>query len=106
MSKFLIGLAFVVGLLATECLGQQPGTAEIATDQAAYRFAKQEAELQAARGKVGHWLGIAPGCKFAGVGSSNSTTRPNHCTSKKYRIVARACAIGQNGVVYWSSQWR
>ena len=106
MNKILIALAFILGLLSTECFGQQAGTAEVARDHAAYVFAKREAELQASRGVVGHLLGIAPGCRFAGVGSSNSTARPNHCTSKKYRMVARAFAIGKNGVVYWSSQWR
>ena len=106
MNKILVALAFIVGLFATECFGQQAGTAEVATDHAAYVFAKREAELQASRGVVGHLLGIAPGCRFAGVGSSNSTARPNHCTSSKYRLVARAFAIGRNGKIYWSAHYR
>jgi hypothetical protein len=79
---------------------------EVNSDSQAYAFAKREAQLQAARERVGHLLGIAPGCRFAGVGSSNSVARPNHCTTRKYRLVARAYAIGRSGKVYWSAHYR
>jgi hypothetical protein len=106
VSKTLILIAFILGLLASECFAQQPGTAEVATDHSAYVFAKREAELQASRGVVGHLLGIAPGCRFAGVGSSGSVQQPNHCTSRKHVLVGRAFAISSNGKVYWSAQYR
>ena len=93
-------------LCAAAAYGQQPNTAEVATDHGAYVFAKREAELQAGRGVVGHLLGIAPGCRFAGVGSSGSVQQPNHCTTRKYVLVGRAFAIGRNGKVYWSAQYR
>ena len=79
---------------------------EVNTDPAAYAFAKREAQLQASRERVGHYLGIAPGCRFAGVGSSQSTARPSHCTTRKYRLVARAYAVGRSGRVYWSAHYR
>jgi hypothetical protein len=79
---------------------------EVNSDSQAFAFAKREAQLQASRERVGHFLGIAPGCRFAGVGSSNSTARPNHCTTNRYRLVARAFAVGRSGRVYWSAQYR
>jgi len=79
---------------------------EVNHDQRAYDHAKREATLQAKLGRVGHFLGIAPGCRFAGVGSSGSVARPNHCSTTRYRLVARAHAIGRNGVVYWSSMYK
>ena len=94
-------IAFIVGLLACELVAQ-----EVNSDPNAYAFAKREAQIQANRERVGHFLGIAPGCRFAGVGSSNSTARPNHCTTNRYRLVARAFAIGRSGKVYWSAHYR
>lgn len=76
------------------------------TDARAYAHAQREADLQASRERVGHYLGIAPGCRFSGVGSSHSTSRPNHCTTNRYRLVARAFAIGRSGRVYWSAHYR
>lgn len=93
----LIAIASIVN-------AQQP--AEVASDKRAYEFAKREAQTQARLGRVGHWLGIAPGCRFAGVGSSGATNRPAHCSTTRYRLVARAFAIGANGKVYWSAQYR
>jgi hypothetical protein len=93
-------------LCGAVCAAQEPGTAEVASDTRAYAHAKREAELQASRGRVGHLLGIAPGCRFAGVGSSGSPQRPNHCTTSRYRLVARAFAIGAGGKVYWSAHYR
>jgi len=79
---------------------------EVNSDSQAYAFAKREAQMQASKERVGHFLGIAPGCRFAGVGSSTSVARPNHCTTRKYRLVARAYAIGRSGRVYWSAHYR
>ena len=80
--------------------------AEVMKDARAYAFAKREADIQAARRDVGHFLGIAPGCSGAGVGSSDSPNRPNHCTFNDKALVARAFAIGRDGKVYWSAQYR
>ena len=88
-------------LLAAAAIAQ-----EVYSDPAAYAFAKREARIQADRERVGHFLGIAPGCRFAGVGSSNSIARPNHCTTNRYRLVARAYAVGRSGKVYWSAHYR
>ena len=79
---------------------------EIRNDEAAYAFAQREAQIQAQRGRVGHFLGVAPGCRFAGVGQSMSVNNPNHCTTKRYRLVARAYAVSADGRVYWSAQYR
>lgn len=79
---------------------------EVNRDSAAYAHAKREAQIQANRGRVGHFLGIAPGCRFSGVGSSGSPNTPNHCRTNRYALVARAYAIGANGKVYWSAHYR
>lgn len=99
---------FIILLLAmtSAVQSQEPGTAEVAADPVAYSHAKREAELQASSGRVGHFLGIAPGCRFAGVGSSGSAQKPNHCTTNRYRLVARAFAVGRNGKIYWSAHYR
>lgn len=78
---------------------------EVMADARAYAHAKREAQLQASRGRVGHLLGTAPGCRASGVGSSFSTSSPNHCTFNR-TLVARAYAIGANGKVYWSAHYR
>ena len=88
-------------LLGSACYAQV-----VNSDERAFAHAQREADIQAQRGQVGHFLGIAPGCRFAGVGSSMSTNRPNHCTTNRYRLVARAYAIGRNGKVYWSAHYR
>ena len=97
ITKVLIAWILLAGIAAAQ---------EVNTDSAAYAFAKREAQLQASRERVGHFLGIAPGCRFAGVGSSTSVSKPNHCTTRKYRLVARAYAIGRSGKVYWSAHYR
>jgi hypothetical protein len=88
-------------LLGSACYAQS-----VNQDSAAFAHAQREANLQASRERVGHFLGIAPGCRFSGVGSSNSVAQPNHCTTRKYRLVARAYAIGRSGKVYWSAHYR
>lgn len=80
-------------------------TAEVMRDARAYAHAKREAQIQASRGRVGHFLGTAPGCRASGVGDSFSTSSPNHCTPGR-TLVARAYAIGGNGRVYWSAHYR
>jgi hypothetical protein len=79
---------------------------EVNRDARAYAFAKREAQMQAAREQCGHLLGIAPGCRFAGVGMSRSTNQPRHCSTSNLRLVARAYAIGRSGKVYWSAHYR
>jgi len=79
---------------------------EVNSDSQAYAHAKREAQLQAAREQCGHLLGIAPGCRFAGVGMSRSTTQPRHCSTSNLRLVARAYAVGRSGKVYWSAHYR
>ena len=88
-------------LLGSACYAQA-----INSDERAFAHAQREANLQASRERVGHFLGIAPGCRFAGVGSSTSIARPNHCTTRKYKLVARAYAVGRSGKVYWSAHYR
>lgn len=104
----LILASFLAGCITSAAMSSDPvyRTAEVRLDERAYQHAQREAQLQASRSRVGHWLGIAPGCRFAGVGSSTSTSRPNHCSTGRYRLVARAWAIGRDGKVYWSAQYR
>lgn len=99
--KTIRNVFLVWALLASAAYAQQ-----VNRDDRAFAFAQREADLQARREQVGHFLGIAPGCRFAGVGSSFSTSRPNHCSTNKYRLVARAYAIGRSGKVYWSAHYR
>ena len=88
-------------LLGSACYAQV-----VNSDERAFAHAQREADLQASRDRVGHFLGIAPGCRFAGVGSSMSVNRPNHCTTNMYRLLARAYAISRSGRVYWSAHYR
>jgi hypothetical protein len=98
MLRFL----FICFLVSASYLPAQ----EVQHDQQAYIFAQREAQLQANRERVGHFLGIAPGCRFSGVGQSMSTNDPRHCTTNRYRLVARAYAISRSGKVYWSAHYR
>jgi hypothetical protein len=79
--------------------------ADVRIDAAAYSFALREATLQASRHSVGHLLGIAPGCRGSGVGSSSSPSSPNHCVSGG-QLVARAGVRGSDGKWYWSAHYR
>lgn len=88
-------------LLGSACFAQA-----VNSDGRAFDHAQREADLQASRERVGHFLGIAPGCRFSGVGCSGSVSRPNHCTTTRHRLVARAYAIGRSGRVYWSAHYR
>lgn len=91
----------VWALLGSACFAQV-----VDKDERAFAHAQREANLQAMKERVGHLLGIAPGCRFSGVGCSSSVSRPNHCTTGRYRLVARAYAIGRSGRVYWSAHYR
>lgn len=78
-------------------------------DAAAYAHAQREAQMLAARGTVGHPLGVAPGCRYSGTGTSFSPDQPNHCYADEMpesRLVARAMAQGRDGKVYWSAHYR
>lgn len=88
-------------LLASACYAQA-----VNRDATAFSHAQREANLQASRDKCGHFLGIAPGCRFSGVGQSNSINQPKHCTTRKYTLVARAYAVSRSGRVYWSAHYR
>jgi hypothetical protein len=74
----------------------------------AYNHALREAQILADRGTVGHPLGVAPGCRFSGTGTSTSPDRPNHCYSElgDHRLEARAVVRGRNGMYYWSAHYR
>jgi hypothetical protein len=100
VSKLLTAIAMVL------TLGVIAPAQEVNRDARAYAFAKREAQLQAAREQCGHLLGIAPGCRFSGVGMSRSITQPRHCSTDRLRLVARAYAIGRSGRVYWSAHYR
>jgi hypothetical protein len=72
---------------------------------AAQAFAQQEANLMASRLQMGHLMGLAPGCSFAGVGMGGS---PNcgTCTPRyRMRLMGDAVAQGRNGMFYRSRQW-
>ena len=111
-------LPTVIGSVAFAPVRVVQGTSVVATravqgtvgavvnrDPQAYSHALREAQIQASRGRVGHYLGCAPGTRFSGVGNSFSTSQPNHCTTRG-TIVARAYAIGRDGRVYWSAHYR
>lgn len=100
VNKALTAIAIVLAITAIT------PAQEVNRDARVYAFAKREAQMQAAREQCGHLLGIAPGCRFAGVGMSRSTNQPRHCSTSKLRLVARAYAIGKSGRVYWSAHYR
>lgn len=78
-------------------------------DAAAFAHAQREAQILASRGTVGHPLGVAPGCRYSGTGTSFSPDQPNHCYADEMpesRLVARAMAQGRDGKIYWSAHYR
>lgn len=76
--------------------------------QVAYDHAVQEATILAGQQRVYHPLGVAPGCRYSGTGSSFSVDRPNHCYMRlgNRRLVARAAVQGSDGRWYWSAHYR
>ncbi len=76
--------------------------------QAAYEHAEREAAILAQRQTYGHPLGVAPGCRYSGTGTSFSVSRPNHCylSLGDGRLVARAVVRGRDGRFYWSAHYR
>lgn len=121
-----LGLAFVAALVAgqqADCQGgncnKEAGAkvtvcvdgscATINKDPAAYNHALREARILAARERVWHPLGVAPGCRYAGTGCSNSEQSPNHCYRRELpnsRIVARAVVRSKSGRFFWSAHYR
>lgn len=77
-------------------------------DERAYLHAMREAQILANRMGSGHPLGVAPGCRYSGTGTSLSPNRPNHCYANlpNSRLVARAMVAGSDGRYYWSAHYR
>lgn len=106
-----VGAARVVGGVVHGAANVVHGTAHVIAgvvnrDQRAYNHALREAQIQARSGRVGHYLGVAPGARFSGVGSSLSAS-PNHCTPRGgMTLVARAVVRGNDGKYYWSAHYR
>ena len=80
---------------------------EVNRDTAAYAHAKREATILARRGFGGHPLGVAPGARYAGTGSSFSANSPNHCYDHwpESRLVARA-VVQVGNKFWWSAHYR
>ncbi len=76
-------------------------------DERAYFHALKEAQILASRGISGHPLGVAPGCRASGTGTSWNPSRPNHCFFRSgRRLVARAMVRGRSGKCFWSAHYR
>lgn len=78
--------------------------ADVGVGTAAYQHCLAEAQAQAARGRHGHLMGVAPGAGMAGVGMSHSPSSPSHCVG--HGLIARAGAQGADGRWYWSSAYQ
>lgn len=81
---------------------------QVNRSQTAFNHALEEARILARRGFSGHPLGVAPGARLAGTGSSFSPNVPNHCYNylPEDRLVARAVVKGADGLYWWSAHYR
>lgn len=77
-------------------------------NQAAFDHALREAHILARRGFSHHPLGVAPGARYAGTGSSFSPDSPNHCYDHwpESRLIARAVVKDSRGRYWWSAHYR
>ncbi len=68
-------------------------------NQSAFNHALREAQILARRGFSHHPLGVAPGARMSGTGSSFSPDQPNHCYDHlpESRLVARAVVRASDG---------
>lgn len=99
VKKIITGAVNVVSSISSRVVNRDP---------AAYAHALREAQILASRRASGHPLGVAPGCRYAGTGTSFSAEVPNHCykTMPESRLVARAVVVGSDGRYYWSAHYR
>jgi hypothetical protein len=86
----------------------QVAQAAVPRTSTAQAHAKREANLMARRGRMGHFLGCAPGARFCGVGYG---TTPNCRTCQPSRrsrmtLIADAVTRGRDGYYYRSRHWR
>ena len=88
---------------------------EVNRDPRAYAWAKEEATINARRGRSGHSKGCAPGTYYSGTGQNHDPNTPWHCYGPgqrrtrmlpNSRLVARARVIDNRGRVYWSAHYR
>jgi hypothetical protein len=71
------------------------------------QWAQREANLQAARGRMGHLMGCSPNARFSGVGMSSNPNRVPTCTPRsRMTLIGDATARGRNGMYYRSRHWR
>ncbi len=75
--------------------------------ETAQAFAEREDALMVKQGRMGHLLGVAPGCRFAGVGYSTSPNPPTCTPSRPMTLVADAIAYCPRTRRYYRSRhWR
>ena len=104
----------ILVLFSSVAYAQQPcpkcGKVHQKQTNSAQAHAQREAEMMARTGRVRHYLGVAPGCRFSGVGFSSHSRNPPTCVPWRYGSSARilvADAIVCNGRgCYRSRHWR
>lgn len=99
IKSMVVGAANVVSSISSRVVNR---------DQSAFNHALREAQILASRRGSGHPLGVAPGCRYSGTGTSFSPNSPNHCYKSlpESRLVARAVVAGNDGKYYWSAHYR